>query len=472
MGKAAFDFIDFLVTSGQHYWQILPLSITDECNSPYSSCSIYACNPLLIDLDLLFEDGLISKTDLSKINISDNENIVDFDLVKESHMILIKKAASKLSKKLPVDFDEFMHNNKWLEDYGLYMALKDAHNGDGWYKWPEEYKLCNYNAIERAKIKYNSNILLHQVIQYIFYKQWKLVKEYAYSHNIEIIGDCPIYVAYDSVEVWRRPDLFELDEHRKPTFVAGVPGDYFAPEGQVWNGPLYNYTVMEQDGYNWWLNRIQHLCDLYDVLRIDHFRAFESYFTIPAGDKTATNGSWKKGPGMNLFNSVKYWLGDKKIIAEDLGMIDDAVRNLLKETGYPGMKVLQFAFNCASSEPSNYLPHRISDRNSVAYIGTHDNATLMEWLATSSDEDISYAKTYIGNNNDDDFCRDMIRCLESCNSDVVIIMMQDLLELGSEARMNTPGREDGNWTFRIAKDYKKNIDIKHLYDLTKAYERL
>ena len=383
----------------------------------------------------------------------------------------MRKAAERFLENPEDGYKEFCHDNKsWIYDYALFMALKDANGGKSWLEWDEPLKKRYDDAINIAKEEHKEDINFWIIMQYFFFKQWNELRAYANEKNIEIIGDLPIYVALDSVDVWANPGLFQLDDNLNPTDVAGCPPDGFSATGQLWGNPLFRWDVMKADGYKWWIKRIDAACRIYNVLRIDHFRGFDSYYAIPYGETTAVNGEWRQGPGIELFKAVEKKLGKKNIIAEDLGFLTDSVRNLLRESGYPGMKVLEFAFDSRDSNNNDYLPH-MYPVNCIAYAGTHDNDTIMGWMKTADKEDVKYAKEYLVMGKEEPYW-DMIRALWSSVAGTTIIQAQDLLGLGSESRMNIPSTLGGNWSWRaMPKAFNAKI-ANRLLRLTKLYGRL
>lgn len=383
----------------------------------------------------------------------------------------MRKAAERFLENPEDGYEEFCHDNRsWIYDYALFMALKDANGGKSWLEWDEPLKKRYDDAINIAKEEHKEDINFWIIMQYFFFKQWNELRAYANEKNIEIIGDLPIYVALDSVDVWANPGLFQLDDNLNPTAVAGCPPDGFSATGQLWGNPLFRWDVMKADGYKWWIKRIDAACRIYNVLRIDHFRGFDSYYAIPYGETTAINGEWRQGPGIELFKAVEKKLGKKNIIAEDLGFLTDSVRNLLRESGYPGMKVLEFAFDSRDSNNNDYLPH-MYPVNCIAYAGTHDNDTIMGWMKTADKEDVKYAKEYLVMGKEEPYW-DMIRALWSSVAGTTIIQAQDLLGLGSESRMNIPSTLGGNWSWRaMPKAFNAKI-ANRLFRLTKLYGRL
>lgn len=464
MGREAFDFIDFLKKSGQTLWQILPLNPTGFGNSPYQSFSAFAGNPYFIDFDLLCKDGLLKKSDFSSIDWGYDPRSVDYGRIYNERFRILQKACANFREN--AEFEEFcLRNAFWLDDYALFTALKTSFGEKPWYSWPHSLKTKNEQAVESARSLLCNEIETQKIIQFLFFSQWHRLKEYANQNGIEIIGDLPIYVAHDSADVWGSPKQFELDKESNPVFVAGVPPDGFSAEGQLWGNPVFDWEYMRDDGYRWWIRRTEHSLKIYDRIRIDHFRGFSSYYSVPYGMKNAVKGIWRKGPEAELFKAIETALGKPKIIAEDLGYIDEGVLNLLSETGFPGMKVLQFAFD--SREGSDYLPHNYP-KNCVVYIGTHDNDTLEGWFENADTKDIEFAYEYMRISGSESRCRAVIKTALASVGETVILTMQDLLELGSEAKMNTPSTAENNWQWRAIKsDFTKELadELKHFSKL-------
>jgi 4-alpha-glucanotransferase len=466
LGAEAYRFIDFLVQAGQHYWQVLPISPTGFGDSPYSSFSSYAGNPYFVDFELLSERGLLIPEEYTWINWGDEPEKTDYGTMYNNRFNVLIQAAKRLFSSDTSAFNRFcLENSYWLEDYSLFMALKDAHGGKSWTDWDVSLRLRDESVLQNAREEHRERTGMYKAIQYFFYCQWRELKDYAQSKGIEIIGDIPIYVAPDSADVWAHPEVFQLDEFMRPPCVSGCPPDGFTQDGQLWGNPLYNWDAVRDDDFDWWLTRIDHQFRQFDVLRIDHFRGFDSYYSIPAREETARNGVWRKGPGMELFDAV----GDRRIIAEDLGYLTDSVRRLLADTGYPGMKVLQFAFD--SREESDYLPHNFT-QNSAAYTGTHDNNTILGWFASAPEEDVRKARAYMRMTEKDDPAWVMLNTLWSSVADTAIACMQDLLGLDDSARMNTPGIPDGNWRWRMRPDAPLDEVAAKLRDMTALYGRL
>ncbi len=470
MGAQAFAFVDFLKQAGQRYWQILPLTPTGYGDSPYQSCSAYAGSHYLIDLDLLVSDGLLYPEEPKNIHWCDREEKADFGLLYNHRLPLLRLAYSRF-RDTDGSFQTFLAESEgWLPDFGLFMALKDRHGGKPWYQWEAPLKLRQPEALFQASQELAEEIRFYGFVQYLFFKQWNALHRYAAENGIAIIGDVPIYVPLDSVEVWKEPQYFQLDENRDPVAVAGCPPDAFTADGQLWGNPLYRWDVLKEEGYGWWLRRLAAAGKLYDVIRIDHFRGFESYWSIPAGDTTARNGHWVKGPDMDFVNALKQGLPDLKFIAEDLGYLTQEVRDLRDGSGFPGMKVLQFAFD--PKEPSNYLPHTYT-QNSVCYTGTHDNLTMQQWFAEAEPEAVAFAREYMHLDENEGYVWGTIRTAFASVSDTVIVPIQDFLSFGAESRMNFPGTlSDCNWTWRAkcAKIY--GTMANRILSLTRLYGRL
>ena len=446
MGQAARDFLAFLKAGGQSYWQLLPVGPTSYGDSPYQSFSSYAGNPYFIDLDDLAAEGLLEPSEYQGLGWGDDPARVDYSLLYQNRYPVLKKAVARLLADPPDGYDSFCRDSRWLDDYALFMALKDSHGGASWFTWPEGERLRRPDALAAALAELADEIGFWKAVQFLFFRQWGALKAYANGKGIYIIGDLPIYVAGDSADVWASPEQFQLDENGVPTEVSGCPPDGFSADGQLWGNPLFDWDKMKQDGYRWWLRRIAFQLNIYDVLRIDHFRGFDEYFAIPYGDDTAHNGRWRPGPGMDFFRTVNEKLGRQNIIAEDLGFLTDSVRELLRQKGYPGMKVLELAFDSRDPAPG-YLPHCYTP-HCVAYAGTHDNDTIQGWLATAAPEDAAAAKAYLRLSKREGYHWGMMRSAWASPADLAVMQALDLLGLGSEARMNTPSTLGGNWQWR------------------------
>lgn len=469
LGKEAYKFIDFLYESNQKYWQILPVGQLSYGDSPYQSFSTFAGNPYFVDLDMLIKDGLLKKSEVSKINWFETEDKVDYGKIYENRFNVLKIAYTRGIERDREDFDAFVEEKQaWLKEYALFMACKRHFGMKAWMEWPDDIRLHTQEAVSKYTEELAEEIEFLEYIQFLFFKQWKELKEYAVSKQIGIIGDIPIYVALDSADVWSNPNWFYLDEDNKPIEVSGCPPDSFSATGQLWGNPLYRWDEMKKDNYGWWIRRVGGAFDLYDVLRIDHFRGFESFWSIPYGETTAINGKWVKGPGMDLIGRLTGWFKDNAFIAEDLGYLTPEVKQLLEDSKLPGMKVIEFAFD--SREPSNYLPHTYTP-NSVCYVGTHDNVTLVGWKDDASKKDIQYAYEYLGLNDQEGFSWGFLRGGMSSVSNLFIAQMQDYLELGKETRINTPGIPYGNWQWRMKKGANSKKLAKKISKMTVLYGR-
>jgi 4-alpha-glucanotransferase len=461
LGDAAYRFVDFLRNSGQHLWQMLPVGPTGYNNSPYQCHSAFAGNPLLISLEKLAEEGLLEDADFKNVPLFP-EHSIDFDSVYKFKSRMLQKSYTIFETEATLQqheaFDDFcLQNTLWLPTYALYMAFKEANNLKAWFKWETSIKQYRRSLSEEWRGKFESQIRYQEFQQYLFFKQWTNLKSYCHQNDVRLIGDLPIFMALDSAEVWSRPDMFYLDETGLPTIVAGVPPDYFSRTGQLWGNPVYHWDVMKSENYVWWIERLKTTFRLFDVVRIDHFRGFEKYWAIPAGDRTAERGCWLPGPGKELFETIINKLGDIPIIAEDLGVITQEVEELRDHFGYPGMRVLLFAFS-GDTKKNVHLPH-LYKHNCVVYTGTHDNTPILGWFrgedigeTTQSIDarrnEVNMALKYLGTNGSD-INWDFIRLALESVADQAIIPLQDVLGLGNKARMNTPGTVEGNWTWRF-----------------------
>ena len=470
MGKCAYEFIDFLKAAGQKYWQLLPLGPTSYGDSPYSSFSTFAGNPYYIDLDMLIEDGLLKRADLHGVDWGGDAARVDYGRIYEQRFRVLRRAFERGRESERENMAEFRRANAWVENYALYMAVKASFGMASWQEWPDEdIRLHRESAVREYGERLREDVDFYVFLQYLFYRQWDALREYAHKNGVQFIGDIPIYVALDSADVWSDPQFFQLDENNVPVEVAGVPPDAFTADGQLWGNPLYDWGRMASDGYGWWIRRIAGAKRLYDVIRIDHFRGFESYWAVPNGDTTAINGTWRPGPGMGLVGVLTSWFYDLSFIAEDLGYVTPGVRKLLVDSGLPGMKILEFAFDAHGE--SDYLPHRC-ERSSVCYIGTHDNDTALGWLAGTGKDDRRFAERYMHITPDEGWCWGMIRTGMSTASDLFVMQMQDVLELGADCRMNVPGKAYGNWQWRMLPGAANKKLAKKLYEYTATYRRL
>ena len=472
--KEAYKFVDFLKNSNQKYWQILPIGPTSYGDSPYQSFSTYAGNPYFISLEDLIDQGLLTEEECKKVKFGNRDDTVDYEKLYKGRFKLLKKAYKKSNIGEKEEFKKFKDKNcYWLNDYAMFMAIKERFEGRSFDNWAEDIKLRWEYSMEYYKKELSEEIEFYEFVQYEFYRQWYKLKKYANDNGIKIIGDIPIYVAYDSADVWSHPELFQMDNEGKPTAVAGCPPDGFSATGQLWGNPLYKWEYHKQTNYDWWIKRIERSVQLYDVVRIDHFRGFDEYYSIPAGDKDATNGHWEKGPGIDLFNAIKYCLGNVNIIAEDLGYITDSVRQLVNDSGFPNMKVLEFAFDSRdSSGPKDYLPYNY-DKNCVVYTGTHDNETLKGWLDSIEPEEIEMIQKYIGRKVEDksELVDEVIRMAQASTANTCIIPMQDYLHLDNKARMNTPSTLGGNWCWRAKSTQITKKLSNTIKELTVIYGR-
>ena len=469
--KEAYEFVDQLKEAGQSYWQILPLGPTSYGDSPYQSFSTFAGNPYFISLDELVEEGVLTREECDAANFGRSRSTIDYAKLYKNRYPLLRKAYERSRVWENEDFLQFRRENGWwLRDYALFVAVKDRFGGKAWTEWAEDIRLRWNNAMEYYQKELYYEIEFHEYLQYLFLRQWEKLKAYANSQGIRIIGDIPIYVAMDSADTWANPELFQLDQDNRPLAVAGCPPDGFSATGQLWGNPLYRWDYHRQQGYSWWIRRLAYCYKLYDVVRIDHFRGFDEYYSIPYGDDTAVNGKWMPGPGMDLFRAIEAKLGRPAIIAEDLGFLTPSVLQLLKDSGFPGMKVLQFAFD--ARESSNYLPHTYPT-NCVVYTGTHDNDTTRGWYHEVGKSARDFAKEYMCKErlDEDTLTKDFIAMAMSSVADLCVIPMQDYLNLGSEARINIPSTLGGNWVWRMKKGQFDKETVKEIARVTELYGR-
>ena len=472
LGKAAFEFLDFLHEAGQSYWQVLPIGPTGYGDSPYQSFSAFAGNPYFIDIDELSREGLLVPSDYENINWGEDPGRVDYGIMYVERFRLLRKAIEKLLERKSEELEAFFENEAdWLPDYALFMAFNNRYGGTPWHEWPSEIKKRKKEAIEKGRAELKADIAFWAGLQYLFFIQWQRLHDRAGELGISIIGDIPIYVAEDSADVWAHPEQFQMDEELRPVKVAGCPPDGFSEKGQLWGNPLFDWERMKNDGYDWWIKRIGHQLRYYDVLRIDHFRGFESYYAIDRVSMDARSGNWEKGPGLDFFKRLEESLGKKAIIAEDLGFITPEVQKLLSDTGFPGMKVLQFAFDSRDGGGRMYQPHNYP-RNCVAYVGTHDNDTALGWTSTAIPADVELAREYIHPDRAEGENWGMMRAIWASHAGLAIVQMQDLLGLGPEGRMNTPSTLGGNWTWRaLPGSYGPEL-AERIYRQMYIYERL
>ena len=453
--REAYEFIDYLKKAGQSYWQILPLGPTSYGDSPYQSFSTFAGNPYFISLEDLIEEGVLTREECAQADPEVQEDSIDYAKLYEERYPLLRLAYERSDISKNADFVRFCQENDWwLSDYALFMAVKARFGGKAWTKWAQDIRLRWGNALDYYRRELYFDIEFHKYLQFTFFKQWSRLKAYANRQGIRIIGDIPIYVAMDSADAWANPSLFQLDENNRPLAVAGCPPDGFSATGQLWGNPLYNWEYHRNTGYSWWISRLAHCYRLYDVVRIDHFRGFDEYFSIPADADDATQGLWEKGPGIQLFQAVRHALGEKEIIAEDLGYVTDSVRQLVKESGYPGMKVLEFAFDSRDSGcASDYLPHNYPE-NSVVYTGTHDNETIAGWYQSIRPEERLLARDYLCDHYTPvgKLHLSFISLAMRSSARMCVIPIQDYLGLDNTARINTPSTVGTNWKWRLTKE--------------------
>lgn len=471
MGREAEKFIKFLKRSGQTWWQILPLGPTGFGNSPYQSYSTFAGNPNLIDLEELVEEGFLKAKELEKLNFGRNPAKIDFPKLEAAKQRALRIAFRRSRWRLNRHMRAFREREKgWLRDYALFMALKTEFKGDSWQKWPEALRIREPQALEAVEKRLRREIDYWIFVQYIFDRQWTRIRKIATENGISIMGDVPIYVSTDSADTWASPEMFLLDEDRNPLVVAGCPPDGFSDTGQLWGNPIYNWPLHEENGYTWWIERVRRHAELFDKTRVDHFRGFESYWEIPAGEHTAVNGRWVKGPGMKLFDAIEKKVGKLDLVAEDLGFLTEEVHGFRNMSGFPGMKVLQFAFDVR--EESDYLTH-LYEKHCVVYTGTHDNNTVRGWLDTVQVSDMIHACRYLNLTREEGLNWGFIRGAWSSVGDLAIAQMQDFLDLGSEARMNVPSTVgDHNWSWRMVPGKLTEELADRIYQMTKLYGRV
>ena len=473
--KEAYDFIDKLKKAGQNYWQILPVGPTGYGDSPYQSFSAFAGNPYFIDLEQLIKEGLLTEEECMQADVGKDDRTIDYEAVYKTRFVVLRKAYERFKKRAGKSREELAEDleaNLCQEtrEYCFYAAVKKSFGEISWAEWDEDIKLRKPEAVKRYQEELADEILFYEFQQAEFKKQWSRLKKYAHMQGIRIIGDIPIYVAFDSADSWCHPELFQFDEKCRPVSVAGCPPDGFSATGQLWGNPLYRWDYHEETGFAWWMRRMEFCFDLYDVVRVDHFRGFDEYYSIPAGEETAMNGTWEKGPGISIFKKMRETFGTVDIIAEDLGFLTPSVRKLLEDTGFPGMKVLQFAFD--SRETSNYLPY-FYPHNCVVYTGTHDNDTVRGWYKVLAPEDRKLAVDYLNNADtpEKEISWDFIRLALSSVADLAVIPIQDYLELGGEARINLPSTLGGNWTWRMKEGEFTPAIIKRCRQMNRLYGR-
>ena len=470
----AYEFVDFLRDAGQTYWQILPIHPTSYGDSPYQSFSTFAGNPYFIDLEALIAEGVLSNAECDSMFFGDEEDDINYAALYDGRKILLTMAYERSRISENPEYQKFTADNGWwLEDYALFMALKDFFNGQCWYEWPEDIRLRYDYALDHYRRELYFDIEYQKYLQFKFFQQYGWLKNYANSQGVKIIGDIPIYVAMDSADTWANPRLFQLDDRNMPTAVAGCPPDGFSATGQLWGNPLYRWDYHRETGFDWWLTRLWYVYQLYDVTRIDHFRGFDEYYSIPYGHKTAEFGHWEKGPGIELFRRAEKFLGWHEVIAEDLGFVTDSVRQLVRDSGFPGMKVLQFAFDSRDTGSArDYLPHNYTE-NAVVYTGTHDNDTTIGWFEAIADEDWTLAREYLCDfyTPDEEMDQPFVALAMQSIARMCIIPMQDYLGLGTEARMNIPSTIGCNWRWRMTEDQFTEDLCRDILAQTRRYGR-
>lgn len=468
-GKEAYRFVDFLSKAKQKNWQILPLGVTSFGDSPYQCFSAFAGNPYFIDLNELIIYNYINQEDVKKHRLYSDEQKIDYGLLYKNKMDILKTAFKNAKSPLSSELKYFYESNiDWLRGFSLFMAIKSKQGNDSWYQWDQKYKIYNSKEVLKFEKENQDEIYFWIFTQYFFYRQWNKLKQYANEKGIKIIGDLPIYVAEDSSDVWSNPQYFNLEENLVPKTVSGCPPDGFADTGQLWGNPIYDWDAMEEDRYNWWIKRIQHSFKIYDILRIDHFRGFESYWEVKHGAENAVNGRWVKGPGIKLFKKIKEELGELNIIVEDLGFNTPEVTKMVEDSGFPNMKVLQFAFN--PKEESEHAPHGFH-KNCVVYTSTHDNQTIIGWFDSLPKDIFEYTVKYLKLNYDEGLNWGVIRGAWGSSANLAIATIQDFLGLDDEARMNTPGTLGGNWTWRVQKGQLSDELANRIKELTRIFWR-
>ncbi len=475
--QAAYDFVDWLEKSGQTYWQILPLgaaSHTGAFDSPYQSFSAFAGNPYFISLDALVEEGVLTQAEVDAVDFGSDPEHVDYDKLYENRLPLLYKAYQRANLGEDAEFHAFAKENFWwLDDYALFMAVKNFFDQKNWTDWPQDIRMHYGPALDYYRENLYFEVEFQKYLQFKFSQQWKRLKKYANDKHIQIVGDIPIYVSPDSSDVWAQPEMFQLDENNMPTQIAGCPPDSFSADGQVWGNPLYDWNYHKNTGYHWWVTRLWHSFQLYDVVRIDHFRGFDEYFSIPAASGKALDGHWEKGPGMDLFNTIRAKLGQRGVIAEDLGLMTDTVRQLVIDSGFPNMKVIQFAYSSADTGGANeYLPHNYGT-NCWVYTGTHDNETISGWFAGLPKEEKDHIRAYLADFDTPikRFYKKLIAQAMACTARVCIVPIQDWLGLDNSSRMNQPGTVGVNWSWRMKKDMIPETLGEEMLSMAKRYGR-
>lgn len=473
--KSAYDFVDWLKAAGQAYWQILPLGPTSYGDSPYQSFSTFAGNPYFISLESLIEEGVLTEEECEEADFGSRANDIDYEKIYKNRYPLLRKAYERSKISENPDYLRFIReNNWWLSDYALFMAVKDRFEGVPWNQWAEDIRLRWGHAMDYYRKELYFEIEFQQYMQFKFYEQWNALKSYANEKGIRLIGDIPIYVAMDSADTWAHPELFQLDETHTPSAVAGCPPDGFSADGQLWGNPLYRWEYHRDTGYEWWISRLSYCFRLYDVVRIDHFRGFDEYYSIPYGAESAKEGHWEKGPGIDLFRHVEQRLGWHEVIAEDLGYVTDSVRQLVSESGFPGMKVLEFAFDSRDTGSANdYLPHNYTE-NCVAYTGTHDNETITGWFQSITKKERQMARDYLCDQATPEKLLHLsfISLIMRSNAKACIIPIQDYMGYGNKSRINKPSTVGTNWRWRLKEEELSDELKETIYAMTMRYGRM
>lgn len=473
--KSAYEFVDQLAKAGQSYWQILPLGPTSYGDSPYQSFSTFAGNPYFVSLEDLIEEGVLTEKECDAVDFGTDPSYVDYGKIYEGRLKLLRTAYERSNIFENPEFQDFCDSRHWwLDDYALFMAVKDRFEGKSWSEWADDIRLRWAPALDYYRKELYFDIEFYKYVQFKFYEQWAKLKAYANENGIQIIGDIPIYVAFDSADTWANPQLYQLDEKNVPYAVAGCPPDAFSATGQLWGNPLYRWDYHRSQNYSWWVQRVRNCFEMYDVVRIDHFRGFDEYYSIPYGDETAENGHWEKGPGMELFRAIHASLGKKEIIAEDLGFMTDSVRQLVKDSGYPNMKVLEFAFDARDTgSASDYLTHNYP-KNCVVYTGTHDNETLTSWYKNIKPEERQMVKDYLHNQKVTykNVHKELIALAMRSVANLCIIPIQDYFGYDNKARINQPSTMGANWKWRLKEGEITDKLLEEIKALTAVYGRL
>ncbi len=473
--QSAYGFVDWLKDAGQTFWQILPICPTSFGDSPYQSFSTFAGNPYFISLEALIEEGVLTKEECDAVDFGHDLSDVHYEKIYFGRYPLLRKAYERSDISKNPAYQRFVRENWWwLQDYALFMALKDFFGGKCWYEWPQDIRLRWGFALDYYRRELYFDIEFQQYMQFKFFEQYRALKAYANKNGVKLIGDIPIYVAMDSADTWAHPELFQLDKDNMPTAVAGCPPDGFSADGQLWGNPLYRWDYHKQTGYSWWLSRLWYCYQLYDVTRIDHFRGFDEYYSIPYGAKTAAGGHWEKGPGIDLFRCVEQNLGWHEVIAEDLGYVTDSVRQMVRDSGFPGMKVLEFAFDSRDTGSANdYLPHNYIE-NCVAYTGTHDNETLVGWFDCISEKELQMARRYLWDEHTPkaELYKQFIALAMRSSAKYCIVPLQDYLGLDNSCRMNKPSTIGINWRWRARKEQLSKTLQEEILEMTKLFGRM